>query len=224
MCKLCILVWSKKIVVPGLKEVIFPLYSALVGLYLEFFVHFGAAKNSKDINYLERVTRLTKGLEHLAYKEWLKELRLLRLKKRKLHEISSMPIKYLKQRLQRQRRLVLCSVVTRGTVRNIQHRRFSLNIRKHFLLWEWLSTGFLGRLCGIFNPAWTWSCAPSYGCPCLSRVRLYQEVPSNFNHTDFSQSPCVALWGKRRRRRKCGLVFSFISQHPTLFLFASKWN
>lgn len=46
---------------------------------------------------MERVIRLTKGLENLAYKERLKELRLMRLKKRRLHEISSMCIKYLKQ-------------------------------------------------------------------------------------------------------------------------------
>lgn len=39
---------------------------------------------------------LTKGLEHLAYKERLRELGLLRLKKRKLLEISSRYIRYLK--------------------------------------------------------------------------------------------------------------------------------
>lgn len=56
MCNFCILSCSKRGVVPGLKEVIFPLYSALVRLHLEFFVHFSAPENSKDMNKLGRVT------------------------------------------------------------------------------------------------------------------------------------------------------------------------
>lgn len=38
------------------KEGTFPLYSALVRLHLEFFVHFSAPENSKDMNKLGRVT------------------------------------------------------------------------------------------------------------------------------------------------------------------------
>lgn len=42
--------------------------------------------------------------------------------------------KTLEVMLQREWRLVLSSVVIRGNVHNIQHRRFSLNIRKYFFI------------------------------------------------------------------------------------------
>jgi len=129
----------KSSVASRLREVILPLCSTLARPHLESCVQLWSLQHRKDMELLERVQRramkMIRGLEHLSYKESLRELVLFSLEKRRLRGDLTAALQCLEGVYRKdgdKNFSRACCDRTRSNGFKLRECRFRLDIRKNF--------------------------------------------------------------------------------------------
>jgi len=127
----------KRGVASRLRQVILPLYSALGKSHLESYIQLWSPQHRKDMGMLDwvqkRATKMIRKMEHLAYKERLREMGLFNLQNRRFRGEFIVVYHYLKGAYRKDGENIFSKACCDGSRSNdfkLRENRFRLDIRK----------------------------------------------------------------------------------------------